>query len=96
MKLDLETLKQVKIVFDIHSDHSARCNGYQSLLKMIEQAEKEADGNTKNGTELAAFLDYNLEKSKNEKWVSQIFGSGWMAALMHVKVNFLQKNNTNK
>lgn len=91
MKLDLEILKQVKFAFNIHSDHSSRCNGYQSLLKMIEQAEKEAVGNTKEELELAAFLDDNLEKSKNEKWVSQIFGNGWMAALMHVKVNFLKK-----
>lgn len=45
MKLDLETLKQVKFTFDIHSDHSTRCNGYRSLCRMIEEAEKEVNEN---------------------------------------------------
>ena len=41
MKLDLETLKHVKIIFDLHSDHSSHCNGYRSLLDLIYQAEKQ-------------------------------------------------------
>jgi hypothetical protein len=41
MKLDLDTLKQVKFTFDIHSDHSTMCNGYYSLCRMIEEAEIE-------------------------------------------------------
>ena len=45
MKLDLETLKQVKFTFDIHSDHSIMCNGYRSLCRMIEEAEKEVNEN---------------------------------------------------
>lgn len=45
MKLDLETLKQVKFTFDIHSDHSIMCNGYHSLCRMIEEAEKEVNEN---------------------------------------------------
>ena len=39
MKNDLETLKNVKFAFDIQSDHSARCNGYQTLCKMIAEEE---------------------------------------------------------
>jgi len=49
MKLDLETLKQVKFTFDIHSDHSTTCNGYRSLCRMIEEAEKEVNENLDNG-----------------------------------------------
>ena len=45
MKLDLETLKQVKFTFDIHSDQSTMCNGYRSLCRMIEEAEKEVNEN---------------------------------------------------
>ena len=41
MKLDLDTLKQVKFTFDIHSDHSTMCNGYYSLCRMIEESEIE-------------------------------------------------------
>lgn len=40
MKLDLETLKHVKFMFDIHSDHSTMCNGYNSLCRIIEEEEK--------------------------------------------------------
>lgn len=45
MKLDLETLKYVKLAFDIHSDHSTMCNGYRSLCKMIEETEDELNEN---------------------------------------------------
>lgn len=41
-KLDLETLKRVKFMFDIHSDHSTKCNGYRSLCTLIEHEEKKA------------------------------------------------------
>jgi hypothetical protein len=40
---------------------------------------------------LQDFLEENLRKSKDEKWTNDIFGAGWIAALMHVKVNFLDK-----
>lgn len=40
MKPDLETLRRVKFIFDIHSDHSSRCNGYRSLCDLIEKTEK--------------------------------------------------------
>jgi len=36
MRLDLKTLEQVKLTFDIHSDHSSNCNGYRSLLELIK------------------------------------------------------------
>ena len=42
MKLDLETLKQVKFTFDLHSDHSTNCNGYRRLCEIIKEEEKEA------------------------------------------------------
>lgn len=41
MKLDLETLKRVKSIFDIHSDHSTMCNGYRTLCRMIEKQTNE-------------------------------------------------------
>jgi hypothetical protein len=46
MKLDLETLKQVKFTFELHSDHSTNCNGYRRLCEMIIEAEREASHQT--------------------------------------------------
>jgi hypothetical protein len=40
---------------------------------------------------LQEFLEENLRKSINEKWTNEVFGAGWIAALMHVKVNFLDQ-----
>ena len=40
---------------------------------------------------LQEFLEENLRKSKDEKWTNDMFGAGWIAALMHVKVNFLDQ-----
>jgi hypothetical protein len=37
------------------------------------------------------FLEENLRKSKDEKWTNEVFGAGWIAALMHIKVNFLDQ-----
>lgn len=37
MRLDLKTLEQVKLMFDLHSDHSTNCNGYKNLLEMIKK-----------------------------------------------------------
>jgi len=48
MNLVLETLKQVKLMFDIQSDYSAMCNGYKILCAMIEEAEKENNLNRMN------------------------------------------------
>lgn len=39
MKLDLETLKYVKDVFNLHSDTSCLTNGYKNLLELIKQEE---------------------------------------------------------
>jgi len=33
----LETLKEIKFTFEIHSDHSTLCNGYRSLCRQIEE-----------------------------------------------------------
>lgn len=38
-ELDLETLKHIKFMFELHSDHSAFCNGYRSLCRIIEDIE---------------------------------------------------------
>lgn len=38
-KLDLETLKWIKFTFDICSDHSTKCLGYNNLCKRIEDLE---------------------------------------------------------
>lgn len=35
--LDLKTLKHVKSIFDLHSNHSASTHGYHSLCKLIEE-----------------------------------------------------------
>lgn len=37
MKLDLETLKHIKFIFELQSDHSTLCNGYKSLCLIIEE-----------------------------------------------------------
>lgn len=40
---------------------------------------------------LRLFLDDNLKRSKEEKeWVITAGGMGWVAALLHVKANFLE------
>lgn len=39
MNLDLKTLRYIKLTFDLHSDHSTKCNGYNSLCRIIEQQE---------------------------------------------------------
>ncbi len=36
-KLDIPTLEYVKQLFDLHSDHSSKCNGYRSLCDVIEK-----------------------------------------------------------
>jgi hypothetical protein len=72
MKLDLETLKQVKLTFDIHSDHSTMCNGYRSLCRMIEEAEKEVNENFVQPVVIGSVCDcephafYEWEKDENK------------------------------
>lgn len=39
-KLDLETLKHIKFMFGLHSDHSTSCYGYQDLCRTIDEIEK--------------------------------------------------------
>ena len=53
-KLDLFTLKQCKLFFDVHSDHSSQCNGYRTLLEIIEQVEeaKEIEDFNKQGNRI--------------------------------------------
>ncbi len=43
------------------------------------------------GSALSEFLNENLQNSKEERWSNEMFGRGWKSALMHVKVNFLEK-----
>lgn len=38
-KLDLETLKHIKLIFSVHSDFSTQCNGYHNLCELIEKIE---------------------------------------------------------
>jgi hypothetical protein len=38
-KLDLDTLKAVRDMFQLHSDSSTSCNGYQTLITYIEEME---------------------------------------------------------
>jgi hypothetical protein len=64
-------------------------------LKYMENVELKQDGNNANtllyAGALQEFLEENLRKSKDEKWTNEVFGAGWIAALMHVKVNFLDQ-----
>jgi len=39
MKTELEILKDVKFMFELHSDNSTQCNGYRSLCRKIEELE---------------------------------------------------------
>lgn len=68
MKLDLETLKYVKEVFDLHSDNSCLTNGYKSLLELIKEAESKQCNLTDVVTSVLCIsdnLDYlNLTKGK--------------------------------
>jgi len=41
--IKLESLKEVKALFDLHSDHSTRCNGYISLCHKIKKLEELID-----------------------------------------------------
>lgn len=61
MILDLETLKHIKFLFDIHSDNSTMCNGYRSLCRMIEEIEAETKINDSQLTPISMgenFDDY--------------------------------------
>ena len=68
------------------------------LTDKIMNEEKKIDNTTANGIKqyvsrsaLAEFLEENLQKSKEENWANEMFGAGWIAALMHMKVNFLEQ-----
>lgn len=37
--MDLETLKEIKFMFDLYSDHSTLCLGYKRLVELIEEKE---------------------------------------------------------
>ena len=42
--------------------------------------------------QIKGFVEFNLsESAKEENWESELFAKGWIAALMHVKVNCLDK-----
>ncbi len=42
MKLDLDTLKYIKFLFDLQSDQSIHCNGYRTLKEVIEEQEEKS------------------------------------------------------
>lgn len=58
MKLDLETLKFIKYSFKLHSDHSTKCNGYNSLCRLIEKSESEVNENCNIPDVSACLLEY--------------------------------------
>lgn len=68
MKLDLETLKQVKFTFELHSDHSTNCNGYRRLCEMIIEAEKEALQQTAVEWLYNHLFPTKLDASTEEEW----------------------------
>ena len=68
MKLDLETLKQVKFTFELHSDHSTNCNGYRRLCEMIIEAEKEASQQTAVEWLYNHLFPTKLDASTEEEW----------------------------
>ncbi len=73
-KLDIKTLKRVRDMFMMHSDHSAFCNGFRSLEELIESQEKLAsDGDLANvmssdflwdDTQVICFVNFFLKVHK--------------------------------
>ena len=53
--LDLDTLKYIQAVFNIHSDHSCSCNGYRSLENLIKGEEKANHNLTREDIESFGF-----------------------------------------
>lgn len=39
-RCELEVLKEIKFMFELHSDMSSSCNGYRSLCEKIEKLEQ--------------------------------------------------------
>lgn len=75
----------------LENEHYARTAAdKEEQLKLTTSSQTIAKPNVV-GSALSEFLNENLQKSKDEKWTNEMFGAGWIAALMHVKVNFLEK-----
>lgn len=56
--------------------------------KRVIKDEAEIERLKESNKELVDFLNYNLEESKHE--VQTMFIKGWIAALLHVKINFAE------
>lgn len=61
MKLCLYTLNYIKHCFELHSDSSTKCNGYNSLVDIIEREEKQKVINVVTKDEIEKTL-YNSAK----------------------------------
>ena len=97
MKLDLETLKQVKFTFELHSDHSTNCNGYRRLCEMIIEAEREASQQTAVEwlyETLWKQTDFSLPnnifeqaKAMEKEQMDKVSEDWFVEGLMHIKDN---------
>ena len=64
-KLDLETLKYIKVHFDLFSDMSTKCMGYGFICSTIERIEEVKESKpTENDTELAEILMQELSEHR--------------------------------
>lgn len=86
----LDTIKSVKLCLMAHPDNE---EGSEFADRIDDLVDIEVKLGALDSCELHKFLDDNLEKSKRDKGYSPLFKAGWIAALMHVKVNYLQTIN---
>jgi hypothetical protein len=75
-KPDEEDISDKKLIEDVKKD--------SEITAIMEELNKTDET-------LNEFLDYNLKQSKEDKEGNRMFMAGWIAALMHVKLNFADK-----
>lgn len=97
--MDLETLKHVKLLFDVQSDYSTKCNGYTSLCELIEKLE---NNKFKEGQELkfnvygnilkGNFVSYLNEKTVTIRVTYDDYSVTDIGCTANVDISFLEKN----
>ncbi|MBK7883497.1 MAG: hypothetical protein IPJ81_06660 [Chitinophagaceae bacterium] len=92
----LDTIKSVKLCLMAHPDNE---EGSEFADRIDDLTDIEVKLDRLESYELQEFLDDNIERSKclsnikTDNGDNPLFMAGWIAALMHVKLNYLQQLN---